>query len=552
MSSSAPSALNPQDVISFVLLNSGGITNHDLVRRFRPQLKDPQLGEENKRLLKNVTGKVAQVERLEGGGKTIHIKPRYADKSAAEIYSEYLYQCATKDEFNVFMPKSEDVQQQQQQDYDHDDKQQRHRERHYKKQQHHHPSHHHEDILQRRDDVQQQRHHHDLHEQQQQQQQQQQHEHEVITAQKPPKLPPRNTDNSSSNLGKPPPLPEKKVSHHHIHHGVEDEINANTPRRRLSKEGHVLFKKREEEEGAAFERSSFRRKTVKDKGKKKKHSVPNLHSTLQEVDDDDVFAKAQSDHEDETSKRIKSKRKKFKTTAQKSVKDLTKDFDELATTSQLKLTDHIKDGKHQTAGNRNLLKRPVKQQSKVESNWGPLPKVERQWILAASRNDFHAMEKMITRHMAAVRDPLNGYTALHWAAKHGNLKMIKRLLTFGAAVNQGSRGGYTPLMLAAMTEREVAYQFLLSVPECNPNVRDYSGKRALDYAMKKKSSETGSIEENSSEVGYDGDEDDTDSGGKRKKIMLTVDRSSSFLRGIVRESGRSWQDRRGNSRDGYQ
>ncbi len=127
--------------------------------------------------------------------------------------------------------------------------------------------------------------------------------------------------------------------------------------------------------------------------------------------------------------------------------------------------------------------------------------------------------------------------------------MVRRLVASGGKINQRSKGGYTLLMLAAMLYREEAYAVLLEIPGCNPDLRDYSGKKARDYLPKRDDLEK-SEGYWGSESGYDGEEDDANGGGKRKRMMQKVDRVSSFLRGFVRSSSRNVQEK--FERDQYQ
>ena len=51
--------------------------------------------------------------------------------------------------------------------------------------------------------------------------------------------------------------------------------------------------------------------------------------------------------------------------------------------------------------------------------------------------------------LAKAKDFITGYTALHWAAKHGNLDLVKLLAgQYQVDVNVKSHGGYTPLHLS--------------------------------------------------------------------------------------------------------
>ena len=77
---------------------------------------------------------------------------------------------------------------------------------------------------------------------------------------------------------------------------------------------------------------------------------------------------------------------------------------------------------------------------------------------------------------------LIGLTALHWACKYGNTAMVDVLVgKYGASVNAKSRGGYTPLSMAALHQKSDAYKLLVNLYGADPEVRDYSGRKARQY-----------------------------------------------------------------------
>ena len=105
-----------------------------------------------------------------------------------------------------------------------------------------------------------------------------------------------------------------------------------------------------------------------------------------------------------------------------------------------------------------------------------------QWILAASKNDMFNVKRLFNEEgdaVASTRDPWNGYTALHWAAKHGN-QLLVQFLVCEAGLNPDarSRGGYPPLILAACCNRQFAYQYLLNSCGADPDIRDFAGFKA--------------------------------------------------------------------------
>ncbi|KAK3586267.1 hypothetical protein CHS0354_006959 [Potamilus streckersoni] len=71
-------------------------------------------------------------------------------------------------------------------------------------------------------------------------------------------------------------------------------------------------------------------------------------------------------------------------------------------------------------------------------------------------------------------------TALHFAAKHGKAEVVK-MIAAKSGVNVNQRTGYTPLHLAAMQGHEDIIELLVHTYKADPNVRDYSGKKAKQY-----------------------------------------------------------------------
>lgn len=120
----------------------------------------------------------------------------------------------------------------------------------------------------------------------------------------------------------------------------------------------------------------------------------------------------------------------------------------------------------------------------------PLEPTEHEWLVrTASGRWSHQLHGLLLRDrgLAAKRDFMSGFTALHWAAKSGDQEMALQLVEVarrGGApvdVNARSHGGYTPLHLAALHGHEDAAVLLVVRLGAQVHVRDYSGRRAYQY-----------------------------------------------------------------------
>ncbi|XP_041662333.1 ankyrin repeat domain-containing protein SOWAHC [Cheilinus undulatus] len=118
-----------------------------------------------------------------------------------------------------------------------------------------------------------------------------------------------------------------------------------------------------------------------------------------------------------------------------------------------------------------------------------LDPLEHEWMLCASDGLWESLQPLLTVEPSLVtkRDFVTGFTCLHWAAKQGKAELISQLLEFAKEnsipvnVNVRSSAGYTPLHLAAMHGHTQVVRVLLSDWEADPEARDYSGRRAIQY-----------------------------------------------------------------------
>ncbi|XP_060033938.1 ankyrin repeat domain-containing protein SOWAHA [Erinaceus europaeus] len=120
----------------------------------------------------------------------------------------------------------------------------------------------------------------------------------------------------------------------------------------------------------------------------------------------------------------------------------------------------------------------------------PLEPAEHEWLVRVAGGRWtHQLHGLLLRDrgLAAKRDFISGFTALHWAAKSGDREMALQLVEVarrGGApvdVNARSHGGYTPLHLAALHGHEDAAVLLVVRLGAQVHVRDHSGRRAYQY-----------------------------------------------------------------------
>ena len=121
------------------------------------------------------------------------------------------------------------------------------------------------------------------------------------------------------------------------------------------------------------------------------------------------------------------------------------------------------------------------------SSLQPIDPLRRKWALEACNCNYNGLMTLLRDDpkLASCKDMVNGYTALHWAAKFGNLDIIKLMAgTHSVSANIKSSSGQTPLHIAYMFNRPEAVNLLLKSYNANPDIRDHSGKRPMQYWQK--------------------------------------------------------------------
>lgn len=112
-----------------------------------------------------------------------------------------------------------------------------------------------------------------------------------------------------------------------------------------------------------------------------------------------------------------------------------------------------------------------------------LDPIEKEWIYSAAGARVPDLSQLLRQDptLANKKDFTSGFTALHWAAKHGSEDMATLVVNAGADVNTKSHGGYTPLHIAALHGHRHILDLLVGTYGAKENLRDYSGRLALHY-----------------------------------------------------------------------
>ncbi|XP_026109316.1 ankyrin repeat domain-containing protein SOWAHC-like isoform X2 [Carassius auratus] len=111
-----------------------------------------------------------------------------------------------------------------------------------------------------------------------------------------------------------------------------------------------------------------------------------------------------------------------------------------------------------------------------------LDPLEKEWIFSAASGKLSHLTQLLKQDssLANKKDFTSGFTALHWAAKHGKEDMTTMLAEAGADVNTKAHG-YTPLHIAALHRHRHIFDLLVRTYGANEHLRDYSGHIAYHY-----------------------------------------------------------------------
>lgn len=108
------------------------------------------------------------------------------------------------------------------------------------------------------------------------------------------------------------------------------------------------------------------------------------------------------------------------------------------------------------------------------------------------RDDKARVEKLLAHGANVNAQDADGDTALHGAARSGNVEIARILLDKGANLNAKNNQGGTPLMWAAVYGHEDAAQLLLS-RGADSSLKDNEGVTAAEWAVRNKRENVASI-----------------------------------------------------------
>ena len=507
--------IHPESIVSYVMNSGGRTTNHDLVREFRDPLRHPQFGEDNKKILRDVTGKIGVVKKMEGE-KFIEFKPKLQGLSVEEIFEavpalrKIVQRCVTVEQNNdnkekslfeetmsiiderskrgsIYLPSKES-------------------------------------------------------------------EVENFLEPKPQEEPPEieeieeDTSITSINTDATPidtEMPITKVEEDNKTSMEKENLNPSSP---ISPPPPPIPLRRSASQMEMPPPMLPPKKTLM---LTRSFSVESHLAEEEKEEARDTF----NENPEFTLRRDPFKKRRRQSAIHKtSVKDLTQSFNQFADSSQLQLSDHVKKrpqhAQHPPLSRRkSVVIKPEESSTKLDIT--PMGPKGKEWVLAASKGDVGKVRQILLENqtMAQTCDNWNHYTALHWAAKHGNLRLARLLVEqHGADVDVRSRGGYTPLMLAAMYNRTDVYFYLVQSGKCKVELRDYSGRKAEHYLEESARVRESMDEEEKAEpetmMDIPDEEDEEDNGNtsrentlsRRKRMTRTADQGSSFLRNLVRDS----------------
>ncbi|XP_068596866.1 ankyrin repeat domain-containing protein SOWAHA [Brachionichthys hirsutus] len=132
-----------------------------------------------------------------------------------------------------------------------------------------------------------------------------------------------------------------------------------------------------------------------------------------------------------------------------------------------------------------------KQGDESFSDGVPLEPSAHQWLVKCAAGQWGQVYGLLLQdpRLAHRKDFMSGFTALHWAAKDGDCRMMRKLMGVAAKggplgvgiVNSKAHGGHTPLHIAAMHGRHDATVLIVQKYGADVTQRDNDGKKAIHY-----------------------------------------------------------------------
>ncbi|XP_056412107.1 ankyrin repeat domain-containing protein SOWAHC [Hyla sarda] len=118
-----------------------------------------------------------------------------------------------------------------------------------------------------------------------------------------------------------------------------------------------------------------------------------------------------------------------------------------------------------------------------------LEPLEHAWMVSSCRARWDSLQELLITEPGLItrRDFITGFSCLHWAAKHGQHELLAALLTHARQhrvpvnINARASGGYTALHLAAMHGHLDVIKLLVGAYDADLDIRDYSGRKAWQY-----------------------------------------------------------------------
>jgi hypothetical protein len=105
----------------------------------------------------------------------------------------------------------------------------------------------------------------------------------------------------------------------------------------------------------------------------------------------------------------------------------------------------------------------------------------------------HASKQFAAMNLPDLLDTLNGLTKLTYAAAQARLYYVKYLVKSGANVDERTTTGFTPLMLAAATNKNPAVIKYLLKAGADKTMQTPDGRQAVDFARERGASKIVSI-----------------------------------------------------------